>query len=166
MTFATTVSQTKSKAFAVELQYILSYLLVTFRTRFRSHFDFLCFISRHSRFPGATQRQLCGSLPTSQLPPTVHRWKITLEKCRWSTDTNDTQRCREMTTLLARTHNSAPKSQIYEHAQWHCYRRCVAFPVIRKKILLDANWIHINIDILCVCALCLGRRPSYRKVHC
>lgn len=29
--------------------YTLSYLLVTFRTRFRSHFDFLCFICRHSQ---------------------------------------------------------------------------------------------------------------------
>ena len=33
-----------------------SHLLVALRTRFSSHFDFLCFISRHSPFPAAPRR--------------------------------------------------------------------------------------------------------------
>lgn len=61
---------------------LIPYLLVAFRTRLRSHFDFLCFISRHSPFPGAKQRRFCGSDTTSQLPPAPHRRSLTGYKRR------------------------------------------------------------------------------------
>lgn len=149
--------------------YVLSYLLVTFRTRFRSHFDFLCFICRHSRFPVATQRQLCGWLAKLTTSPHSSQMKKVSHESSWAQSrTRANSPMADKWQHFFSAHITAHrKSQIYEHAQWHCFRRLRCVPCHQgKKILIDANWSHINIDFFCLCAFFFfGKRPRYCWVN-